>query len=295
MLRRSRLLVLAAAAAALVAPAAASADTPPPADCPLWAPHARVEHAIPGTNLAARDPYGGLLARNRLFFSFSVRGPQADLAKVANVRWQLDGTAVRDDPKAPFQWSAQSGSSKRMPAGDHTIRVTVTPTGGGAPASTSFPLTATDCQPAGFQAFLARRRGASTYTFTSAIERGGGPALTGVDLTRRANVAVTLPRALRGHRIGTLKIADANGRTIKTYTLKGAPTALSSGGVQARFLPGAQRFLQVTGLPADARAVSIRLASGIASLRSLKKAYSLAGGLSAGTAHVSVTSGGRYV
>src|SRR5690242_17673878 len=135
MARFTRLPLLAAAvvsATALVPSSAFAGSGPPPADCPLWAPHARVEHAIPGTDLVARDPYGGLLARNRLFFSFSVRGSSDDLAQVASVSWALDGKVVRTDPSLPFQWSGQSGSSKRMPAGDHTITVTVTPKSGAA-------------------------------------------------------------------------------------------------------------------------------------------------------------------
>jgi hypothetical protein len=286
-------LLVAAATGALALPAAAPAAGAAP--CPLWGPHAAAEHAIPGTNLVARDPYGGLLARNRLFFDFTVRGAKADLAGVASVSWALDGTVVRTDPTAPFEWKGQSGSSKRMPAGDHTVTVTVTPSGGGAPASTSFALTATDCQPAGFTAFLPKGRGASTYTFESAIEGGDGPDLTGVSLTRAANVAVALPRALRGRAIGTLKVLGATGRTIKTYTLKGDATALSSGRVRARFAPGAQRFLTVTGLPAGAKAVDLKLGTGVVGLRSVRRPFLVTGTVSAGAAHASVTTGGRYV
>jgi hypothetical protein len=286
-----RPVLLAAVTGALALPSAASAATP---DCPLWAPRAAVEHAIPGTHLVARDPYGGLLARNRLFFDFTVRGPQADLAGVASVSWALDGTVVRTDPTAPFEWKGQSGSSKRMPAGDHTVTVTVTPAGGGAPATTSFALTATDCQPAGFTAFLPKGRGVSTYTFESAIEGGTGPDLTGVSLTRAANVAVALPRALRGRKIGTLKVLGTGGRTIKTYTLKGGATALSSGGVKARFAPRAKRFLTVTGLPAGAKAIDLELGTGVVGLRSVKRSFRVTGTVTAGYAHGSITTGGRY-
>ncbi|HET6508714.1 MAG TPA: hypothetical protein VFG42_18110 [Baekduia sp.] len=288
-------LLAATAAAALVLPAAAAATSaPPPADCPLWAPHARVEHPIPGTKLVARDPYGGLLARNRLFFSFSVRGPRADLANVASVTWALDGVVKRTDDRAPFQWSAQSGSSKRMPAGDHTITVSVTPRGGGAPATTSFALTATDCQPAGFFPDVPKARGASLFNFQSAIERGGGPDLTKVAVTSSSNVKASLPRALRGRRIGALVLLGDNGRRIKTYTLKGYAAALARDGIRVQLTPGARAFLRVTGLPTGVKQVQVRLVSGIAALRTPRKAFRVTGTVYAGHAHASVTGGGSY-
>ncbi|WP_445148109.1 hypothetical protein [Baekduia sp. Peel2402] len=290
---RLPLLAAAAVSAAVLVPSVASAADAPAADCPLWAPQAKVEHAIPGTNLTARDPYHGLLARNRLFFSFSVRGSAADLANVASVSWALDGKVVRTDPTLPFQWSGQSGSSKRMPAGDHQITVTVTPKSGTA-ASTSFALTATDCQPAGFYAEVPKVRGTATFGFQSAIERGGGPDLDGVTVTATKNVRTVLPRAKRGKSIGSIALIGENGQTIKSYTLKGASTALERGGVTVRFAPGAKRFLRVTGLPAGVKNVTVKLTSGIAALRSPKQAFTATGTLTAGSAHVAIASGGRY-
>jgi hypothetical protein len=290
-----RLPLAAAVAAALVLPAAASAGSgPPPADCPLWAPRAQVEHAIGGTNLVARDPYGGLLARNRLFFSFSVRGSQADLANIASASWALDGVVKRTDTTAPFQWAAQSGSFKRMPAGDHTVTVTVTPKAGGATATTSFALTATDCQPAGFFPEVPKARGASSYNFQSAIERGGGPDLSAVAITNSTNVKASLPRALRGRKIGTLTLLADNGRKLKTYTLKGSTTALRRGALRARLTPGARGFLRVTGLPAGVKQVQVTLVSGIAALRSAHKPFRVTGTVYSGSAHASVTGGGSY-
>ena len=70
---------------ATLVPTGAAAAGPQPPNCPIYAPHAAVEHALTlpnGTELIARDPYGTLLPRNRLFFDFSVqkagggRGPQ---------------------------------------------------------------------------------------------------------------------------------------------------------------------------------------------------------------------------
>jgi hypothetical protein len=287
----TRLPLAAAAVAALAIPSAASA-----ADCPLWAPRDRVEHAIPGTNLTARDPYGGLLARNRLFFSFSVRGPAADLANVASVSWALDGKVVRTDPTLPFQWSGQSGSSKRMPAGDHTITVTVTPKGGGATATTSFALTATDCQNAGFFPEVPKVRGASTYAFESAVERGGGTDLDGVSVTGTTNVKASLPRALRGRKIGTITVGgdSASGGPNRTYTLKGASTALSRGSFKVRFAPGTKRFLRVTGLPAGTKNVTIKLVPGVTALAKRGGAFRVTGTLTADGKSVQVVGGGSY-
>lgn len=282
-------LLAVAAAGALALPAAASAD------CPLWAPHARVEHPIAGTKLVARDPYGGLLARNRLFFSFSVRGSSSDLANVASASWALDGKVVRTDGTAPFQWSGQSGSSKRMPAGQHTITVTVTPKAGGPSASTSFALTATDCQPAGFVSEVPRTRGLSTFTWQSAIERGGGPDLDRVAVTASSNVKASIPRALRGRRIGTLVLSGDTGRPVKTYTLKGYAAALAQDGIRVQLTPGAHRFLTVTGLPAGVTIASVHLVSGITALRTPREPFRVTGTVYAAGAHASVTGGGSYV
>jgi hypothetical protein len=279
MMRLTRLPLL-VAVGALALPAAASA-----ADCQLQAPHAAAEHAIPGTKLVARDPYGGLLPRNRLFFDFSVRG---DAAGVAKVTWAMDGKVVREDPKAPFEWKGLSGSSTRMPLGDHTITVTVVPTSG-TPASTDFALTATDCQPATFNAEVAQRRGPATLSWASAFESSGEP-LTGVAVKSTKNVAASLPASLRGRAIGTLRIG------YKSYTLKGAKTALSHGKLKVSFSPGAKSFLKVSGLPATAQNVTIKLKPGVLKLNAPTKSYRLSGSLTAASGTVGgILTGGTYV
>jgi hypothetical protein len=283
MLRMTRIPLLAVAAGALALPAGASA-----ADCRLQAPRAAVEHSIAGTKLVARDPYGGLLPRNRLFFDFSVRGAKADLAGVAKVTWAMDGKVVREDPRAPFAWKGLSGSSTRMPVGDHTITVTVVPTSG-SPASTDFALTATDCQPATFNAEVSPRRGPAILSWASAFEAGGEP-LTGVAVTSTKNVSASLPASLRGRAIGTLQIGS------KSYVLKGAKTALSRGKLKVSFTPGAKRFLKVSGLPAKAQRVTIKLKTGVLKLRSPKLSYRLSGSLTAASGTVSgILTGGTYV
>jgi hypothetical protein len=284
MLRLTRLALLATTAGALALPAAASAATAEPASCHLQAPRAAVGHPIPGTNLVARDPYGGLLTRNRLFFDFSVRG---DAAGVAKVQWSLDGTVVREDPTAPYEWKGVSGSSTRMPAGDHTITVTVVPVSG-TPASTSFALTATDCQNATFDVEVAQRRGPAILSWTSAFEAQGEP-LTGVAAVATKNVAVSLPASLRGRAIGTLGIGS------KSYTLKGAATALSRGKLKVSLTPGAKTFLKVSGLPAGAQGVTVKLKAGVLALRSPTQGYRVSGALTAASGTVSgLLSGGSY-
>jgi hypothetical protein len=286
MLHLTRLPLLAVAAATLALPAAAAAVDAEPAGCRLQAPRAAVEHAIPGTELVARDPYGGLLPRNRLFFDFSVRG---DAASVAKVQWSLDGTVVREDPTAPYEWTGLSGSSKRMPAGDHTITVTVVPTSG-TPASTQFALTATDCQPATFNAEVAQRRGPATLTWASAFEDSEGEALTGVAATATKNVVTSLPSSLRGRAIGTLRIGS------KTYTLKGGTTALAKGRLKVSLRPGYRGFLRVSGLPSGTQGVTIKLKPGILRLRSPSQGFRLAGALAAASGSVGgILAGGSYV
>jgi hypothetical protein len=275
-----RLPLLAIAAGALALPAAASA-----ADCQLQAPRAAVEHPIAGTKLVARDPYGGLLPRNRLFFDFSVRG---DATGVAKVTWAMDGKVVREDPKAPFEWKGLSGSSTRMPLGDHTITVTVVPASG-TPASTDFALSATNCQPATFNAEVAKQRGPATLVWASAFESSGEP-LTGVAATATKNMTAALPASLRGRAIGTLQIGS------KSYTLKGAKTALSRGKLKVSFAPGAKRFLKVSGLPAKAQRVTVKLKPGLLKLTSPTESYRLSGSLTAASGTVSgLLTGGTYV
>src|SRR6059058_4137412 len=150
----------AAALVALALPAAAHAATPQPPNCPLYLAGPAKEYpiALPGGGtVSARDPGGGILPRTSLFFDYSVRGASADLAKVQKVEWAMDGTTVRSDPKAPFEWKGLSGSEKRMPPGDHTIQVTAFTAAG--QASRQFALGATDCQPASAVVELPRSAG----------------------------------------------------------------------------------------------------------------------------------------
>ena len=267
------LLVTAAALAGAALPGPAAAAGPQPPNCPLYAtPHA-IEHALTlpgGEHLVARDPYGGLLARNRLFFAFGVqRQGGGRVTGVAQVTWARDGQVVRTDPTAPFQWAGVSGSRKRMPAGDHVITVTVTPSGGGTPVVTSFALTATDCQPASTFSEIGwttagsqPRRGSRLYA-TSSLESGSGPVL-GAAAFRSADVSVVVNPTARGHVAGTVSYGPGDGGRLTTRTLRvprTGSTLLSRGGLKVALHAGSQHFLTVQGLPARTREVTVSLAT----------------------------------
>jgi hypothetical protein len=284
--RLSHLPILAAGVLALALPAAASAQAAP-TDCALQGPRVEVDHPIAGTDLVARDPYGGLLTRNRLFFDFSVRGSAAGLATVAKAQWSLDGKLVREDPTAPFEWKGLSGSNTRMPAGAHTITVTVVPKTG-TTTSTQFALTATDCQNATFYPEVAQRRGPAILDFASAFESTDGVPLDGVSAIATKNVVASLPSSMRGRAIGTIRVNN------KTYTLKGARTALARGKFKVSLIPGAKTFLKVSGLPAGTQGVHVKFKSGILRLRSPKLPFLVSGTLTAGSKTVKLSGGGVY-
>jgi hypothetical protein len=258
--------------AALV-PAATSAAGPQPPDCPLLAPRKAVDHPLTlpdGTKVVARDPYGGLLSRNRLFFDFSVRRPVAGGAPggVAEVTWALDGTVVRTDPKPPYEWKGVSGSNRRMPVGDHQITVSVAPAGGGTPAATTFAITATDCQPATAFASIdeslgggAHPVGGSQLDASSSFESADGPTMTSVAFSG-AGFATRVPRSSRGHDAGTLTVSGGDRGAGKSYRLRvprSGTTLLRRGSLRVVLHPGAKRFLTLAGLPDGIRSTSVRL------------------------------------
>jgi hypothetical protein len=267
-----RLVLPALLVIAALAPAAASAAGPQPPNCPLLAARQAVDHPLTlpdGTKVVARDPYGGLLSRNRLFFDFSVRRPHNLGAPggVAEVSWALDGTVVRTDPKPPYEWKGLSGSNRRMPAGDHQISVSVAPAGGGTAVTTSFTITATDCQPA--TAFVSIDEslgggrhpvGGSQLDASSAFESDTGPTMTSVAFAG-AGFSTRIPSSSRGRQAGTLTVGsgDRAGRTYRLTVPRRGSTLLRRGGLRVVLHPGARRFLTVTGLPAGIRSTSVRL------------------------------------
>jgi hypothetical protein len=267
-----RRLVLLTMLAAALAPAAASAAGPQPPNCPLLAARKALDHPLTlpdGTKVVARDPYGGLLSRNRLFFDFSVRRPHNLGAPggVAEVSWALDGKIVRTDPKPPYEWKGLSGSDRRMPAGDHQISVSVAPAGGGTAATTTFAITATDCQPA--SAFVSIDEslgggrhpvGGSQLDASSSFESDTGPTMTSVAFAG-VGFSTRIPGSSRGRQAGTLTIAsgDRAGRGYRLTIPRRGSTLLRRGGLRVVLHPGARRFLAVTGLPDGIRSTSVRL------------------------------------
>jgi hypothetical protein len=266
--------LLALAVLAAVVPAAATASPaagPQPPTCPLMGARQSVDHPLTlpdGTKVVARDPYGGLLARNRLFFDFSVREPgKRTPSGIAEVTWSLDGKVVRTDPKPPYEWKGLSGSDRRMPAGEHQITVSVMPAGGGSAVSTTFAITATDCQPA--TAFVSideslgggkHPAGGSQLNASSSFESSQGPTMTSLKFTG-SGFATRIPSATRGHDAGTLTLSNG-GRSERSYHLRvprSGSTLLHRGSLRVTLHPGAKRFLTVSGMPDFARTASIRL------------------------------------
>jgi hypothetical protein len=267
-----RRLLLGLLAAAALVPASAAAAGPQPPNCPLLAPREAVDHPLTlpdGTKVVARDPYGGLLSRNRLFFQFGLRKPAGLGAPrgIAEVTWALDGTVVRTDPTPPYDWRGLSGSDRRMPAGDHRITVSVAPAGGGAAVSTNFALNATDCQPATAFASIdeslsggSHPSGGSQLDASSTFESRAGPTMTSVAFTG-AGFSTRVPRSSRGHAAGTLTVSGGPSGT-QSYRLRVqrvGTTLLRRGSLRVTVHPGARRFLTVTGLPAGTHAISARL------------------------------------
>jgi hypothetical protein len=249
--------------------------------CQLFAAGPAQEHPIKlpdGQTAVARNPYGATLARNRLFFDFSLRGD------VQKAEWALDGKVVRTDDKAPFEWKGLSGSDKRMPAGDHTITVTAFTAAG--QASTQFKLTATDCQPAGMSAYLPRRPGPVRLGATVQAEQGpAAPSLDGVIFTAVHNVVAT------GRVRGTLEVVSKKG-AVRRYRFD---RRLRRGALRVTANPGRRRFLAIAGLPAGTRAVNVRIDGRSVRLRNAAKRWDVAAALTAGGDSAVVTEGGLYV
>jgi hypothetical protein len=89
-----------------------AAPAPNPACASLLAPLPAIELPVrvaPGLAVRVRDPYGGLIARNRLFVAFSIRYARpADRGRVAAVTWLLDGRRPRRDEGGRDQLLAPS-------------------------------------------------------------------------------------------------------------------------------------------------------------------------------------------
>jgi hypothetical protein len=233
------LAVLALLLAAVALPAGGSAAPAPLAACAaILAPRAAIELPVqvaPGLSVRVRDPYGALIARNRLFVAFSVRyRAPADRARVAAVTWTLDGAAPRRDEGGRDQLLAPS---TMFAAGRHVVGVRIQPVGGGPAVEAELQVTATDCQLASLSQRRDLRGGGLEVAITS-----GGPAVSAIELRPRSG-RFGAPR--RG-RLGTVGLAGGRSRALRA-------SALSRGG----------RSLRVAGLPHGTTAVRVHFAPGV--------------------------------
>jgi hypothetical protein len=245
-------LSLALLAALLALPAAARAVPPPDPVCDaIVALRPAIELPVqvaPGLTVRVRDPYGGLIARNRLFVAFSIRYARpADRARVASVTWLLDGQRPRRDEGGRDQLLAPSTMYSR---GLHVISVRIVPTGGGTPVEAELQVTATDCQFASILPGVARP-GAMTLDVTS-----GGPDMRAIELVPgRGRFAVP-----RDGRLGT---ATTGGRT----------RVLRAGALDRR-----HRTLRIGRLPKGTTGVLVHLDRGVAPGRACAMGATLEGG-----------------
>jgi hypothetical protein len=189
----------------------------------------------PGLSVRVRDPYGGLISRNRLFVAFSVRyRSPADRARVAAVTWTLDGAAPRRDEGGRDQLLAPS---TMYAAGRHVIGVRIQPVGGGPAVEAELQVMATDCQVASLSQRPDLRGGGIDVAIDS-----GGPALRAIEL-RPGSGRFEAPG---GGRLGTVGLSAGRSRPLSA-------SALSHGG----------RSLRIAGLPRGTSAVHVHLAPGV--------------------------------
>jgi hypothetical protein len=233
------LALLAPLLASVALPAGGSAAPAPTTGCAaILAPRQAVELAVqvaPGLSVRVRDPYGGLIARNRLFVAFSVRyRTRADRARIAAVTWTLDGAAPRRDEGGRDQLLAPS---TMYAAGRHVLGVRIQPLGGGPAVEAELQVTATDCELASLSQRPDLRDGGLEVAVVS-----GGPVLRAIEL-RPGRGRFGAPRS---GRLGTVGLSGGRSRALRA-------SALSGGG----------RSLRITGLPHGTTAVRVRLAPGI--------------------------------
>ncbi|MGZ6709828.1 MAG: hypothetical protein ACXVFN_23175 [Solirubrobacteraceae bacterium] len=235
---RPPLALLAVLLALATLPAGGSAAPAPTAVCAaIVAPRPAIELPVqvaPGLTVRVRDPYGGLIARNRLFVAFSVRyRNRADRARVAAVTWTIDRAAPRRDEGGRDQLLAPS---TMYAAGRHVVGVRLQPAGGGPAVEAELQVTATDCQ----LATLSQRPDVHGSGLEVAVA-SGGPALRAIEL-RPGSGRFGRPSG----RLGTVGLSGGRTRALRA-------SALSRGG----------RSLRITGLPRGTTAVRVRLAPGV--------------------------------
>ena len=233
-----------------------------------------VEHAVklPGGRRALlRDPYGGLIFRNRLFVSFVVRTAKSgDRARlIDHVEWLYDGDArtLRNNRGGAY---ALQLPSTRFTAGSHKLTAHLV-LKGGTTVDKTIPISATDCQPVTFFADVEVNRARRARTLLRV--GSGGPDLRSVSFTALRSLRATAPAPDRGRAVGTLSFYDgtfpyrATPPKALTLRLPRRPgrtvVLLTRGKLRVTLRPGARRMLDVTGLPAKTTGVELRLARGV--------------------------------
>jgi hypothetical protein len=236
--RRLPVALLAALLVLALPPRGSAAPAPTAACAAIRAPRPAIELPVrvaSGLTVRVRDPYGGLIARNRLFVAFSVRyRARGDRARLATVTWTLDGAAPRRDEGGREQLLAPS---TMYSVGRHVVGVRIQPVGGGPAVEAELQVTATDCQ----LATLSQRPLVPGGGMEVAVA-SGGPELRAIEL-RPGSGRFGTPR---GGRLGTVGLSGGRSRALRA-------SALSRGG----------RSLRITGLPPGTTAVRVRIAPGV--------------------------------
>jgi hypothetical protein len=275
-MRRSIMALAAAVAGVGVASVAEAGTAPPPGACPTILapkPPTLVPFTVGGQTVQLRDPYGGQVARNRLFVSFRLQYPNdAARSAVGAVQWLVDGAPpARNASGRKDQLSFQS---TRFTPGPHVITAVVTPAAGGPPVQAQVTIQATDCQIA--SVFPDVVNGKTVQPVTLAIS-GGGPPLEAVTISANG-LRASVPSSLYGRKVGTLRLRSVDGpdldETLRSYTLR-APTRvpgmsitlLRRGGLVVKLRRAASgRLLSITGLPSIAQGLTVTTVRGVISV-----------------------------
>ena len=262
---------------ALGAAGAAAADTPGEGECAAFSvPGRAIEHPfrLPGGQRALlRDPYGGLIFRNRLFVSFALKTAQREQV-VDHVEWLLDGDGAPLNANRGGRYALQVPSTT-FPAGQHQLTARVVMPDGQA-VDKAIDVNATDCQPVTLRADIALRRGRRAPATLSV--GSGGPPMRSLAFTALRGLCARAPAGLRGRVAGTLSFFDG---TDTEGAPQGQPSTLRlprrvagrsvvllrSGDLRVTLHPGGRRLLDVTGLPDGVTGVRVRLVGGVVAPR----------------------------
>lgn len=249
-------LLIVALAAALVLPSAAGAAQPCTS---VYTYHAvQTPLRVAGDlTVKLRNPYGRTLGIGRDFVQFSiVYASAADRARVASVRWALDGEVSKW--KRGGGRDAYAFGSFHLTDGPHVIDVTITPAGGTA-VTGHIRFTATGCAPMSFGASADHTRAPGHQPFAFWVYSGA--PVRRIQLGSSA-ARVSTAASLRGQKVGELRLGDAPDRPLALrlparWSNPRAITLLRHGSLRVVLDPSARRFLTVTTGTVDVTNVSL--------------------------------------